>query len=234
MRTYFTVSCLVAALVFAPVISAHAHLRNYLVTRPYWTPPAGAFEIEVYNDFIDKDSGETIYTHQTEVEYGITDRVALGIYSVLEKKGSMQLEYAATKLEARYRLAKYSRLIMDPALYLEYKAGANGRSDEVEIKFILSKDFANDMNLTFNGILEKEREPGSTWEKGFAMGLCKVLGRHITAGVELKAGEGKAYLIPGVYLNVARGTRLNIGTAFGLSEESDDFQLRTIAEFELF
>ena len=213
-----------------------AHLRDYLVTRPYWTPQKGGVEAEVYNDFKNTDNNSTVFTNQIELEYGLTSRLALGIYAVSEKEGSRPLEYARTKIEGRYRLAEPGRLAMDPAIYAEYKLGANGRPDEIETKLLLSKDFGPGqiMNITVNGIFEKSREPGSRWEKGFALGLSRVLSFRTTAGIELTNVENKTYAIPGVYVRIGTGKRLNIGAAFGLSDAADDFQLRTILEIESF
>ncbi|OFX17973.1 MAG: hypothetical protein A2Z18_07805, partial [Armatimonadetes bacterium RBG_16_58_9] len=185
---------LILLLASAPT-GSHAHLRDYLVTRGYWTLSQGRVESEVYNDFYDKDSGETVYVNQTEVEYGVTDRLTLGVYGVWEKAGAVPIEYAKTKFEARYRLAEYQRMIVDPALYLEYQLGANGRPDKVEAKLLLSKDFGTDWNVTFNGILEKSRGDGGEWERGFTVGVAKVLTYRLTTGLEFKSGEGRTYLI---------------------------------------
>ncbi|MHB9036115.1 MAG: hypothetical protein ACYC64_05570 [Armatimonadota bacterium] len=215
---------------------AQAHLRNYLVTYPYWTPPRGSVELEMYNDFNDTDSGETVFVNKTEIEYGVTDRFALGVYAVSEKSGGKPLEYAKTKIEARYRLAQPWRLPVDPALYFEYQIGANGRADKTETKLLLSKDFGGSMeyNVSFNGILEKSRAPGSEWEKGYALGISRVISPKATAGVEFTGGGGKTYVIPGAYITLGSGTRLNVGGAFGLSKDADDFQLKTLMEYEFF
>jgi len=77
-------------------------------------------------------------------------------------------------------------------------------------------------------------EPGSKWEIGYALGLSTALSANVTAGVELKDFEGKAYAIPGLYVTLGAGKRLNIGTAFGLNGKADDFQLKTIVEYEMF
>lgn len=213
--------------------TAHAHLRDYLVTQPYWTLPQGRFEMEIYNDFNESDSGETVYSHQTELEYGLTDRLTLGLYGVMEKKGAKPMEYAKTKFEGRYRLAEPGRMLVDPALYLEYQKGANNNTDKVEVKLLLSKDFANNMNITFNGILEKSRLAGSEWEKGYTAGVSKVINTFLATGIEIKNTGGKRYVIPGAYLTVVPGRmRMNVGAAFGLTDKSDDFQLKMLTEIE--
>lgn len=224
---------LLALLLACSFGTAHAHLRDYLVTQGYWTLPQGRFEIEIYNDFNEADSGETVYTHQTEIEYGLTDRLTLALYGVMEKKGAKPLEYAKTKFEGKYRLAEPGRMIVDPTLYIEYQKGANNRADKVEAKLLLSKDFSNNMNITFNGILEKSRQAGSEWEKGYAAGIARVISRNLTTGFEIKSTGSKRYAIPGVYMTLVPGkVRMNVGTAFGLTEKSDDFQLKMLTEIE--
>jgi len=216
--------------------TAHGHLRDYLVTYPYWTVPRGMLEMELFNDFNNTDSGETVWVNQTELEYGLTDRLDIGLYAVTEKKGSGALQYAKTKIRTRYRLAGPGRLFVDPALYFEYQLGANGRHDKIEAKLLLSRDFGPGLNhnITFNAIAGKSREPGSRWETGYALGLSRVLSPKVTAGIELKDFEGKAYAIPGLYITLGAGRRLNIGTAFGLSDKADDFQVKTLVEYEFF
>ena len=66
------------------------------------------------------------------------------------------------------------------------------------------------------------------------MGLAKWVSPKLTAGVELKGGKGKAYILPGAYMTISPGRRLNVGAAFGLTGESDDFQTKTILELEYY
>lgn len=212
--------------------SARAHLRDYLVTYPYWTLAKGKIEVETRNDFKNRKSGQTVYVHQTELEYGVTDRLTLGVYGVMEKEGARPLEYARTKIEGRYRLAEPGVLPMDPAFYLEYQKGANDRPDVVESKIILSKYLAGGTNLTLNGTLEREQERGSEWEKELTMGISRAISPKATAGLEVQAGETEKYVVPGVYLTLRPGMRMNIGTAFGMTAESDSFQLKMLTEFE--
>lgn len=221
-----------ASIAAAPPV--HAHLRDYLFTIPYWTSPKGQYELEIYNDYRRTDSDQGVFLHQTEFEYGITDRLAAGVYAVLEKKGAGSFDYVRTKLETTYRLAESGRLPVDPALYLEYKIGAGDRDDEIEAKLILSKDFARTWNVTANAIFEKERSSGADWETGYTIGVSRWLSPKMTAGLELKGGEGTAYILPGAYLTLKPGVRLNIGPAFGITGKSDDFQIKSILEFEFF
>lgn len=235
MRMYRSI-LLITLLLLCSLTTAHAHLRDYLVTYGYWVPPKGMIELEIYNDFNETDSGDTMFVNQTELEYGVTDRMVLGLYAVSEKVGNKPLEYAKTKLRAQYQLAEYRKLPVDPGLYLEYQWGANNRADKIEAKLLMSRDFGKnlDYNVSLNGILEKSSKAGSEWEAGYAFGMCKVINPKITAGLELKSIDDKSYIIPGAYITVGKGTRFNVGTAFGLTDKADDFQLKTLMEFEFF
>jgi len=211
---------------------AQAHLRDYLVTYGYWTLPKGKVELEFWTDYRKINSGQSQLVHQSEIEYGITDRLLLGIYGVFVRPSGGNTEYRQTKFETRYRLAEPGMFFFDPALYLEYVKGAGDRPDKVEAKVILSKYLANGTNLTINAIAEKEKEPGTHWEYGYTAGISKRVRPKLTLGLEIKGEEDEFYLIPGAYIDIPPNKRINIGPAFGLTGESIDFQLKSIVEYE--
>jgi hypothetical protein len=129
--------------------SASANPRPLPFTYPYETLPADELEIEQYVDTtpvkIDdaEHPGATIwdqqYTLQTEFEYGITDRLELGLYLVLANEGGGPLFFDGIKQRLRYRFAEQGEWPVDLAVYGE----VSEFHDELELeeKLIMAKRF---------------------------------------------------------------------------------------------
>ncbi|MBI4370359.1 MAG: hypothetical protein HY547_09040 [Elusimicrobia bacterium] len=215
-------------------LCAEAHLRNYLETYGYSTLETGRFELELWSDRRNPDSGSSYWFHQTEVEYGVTDRYTVGLYGVFRDGQG----FAALKIENRYRLSRPGQWPLDTALYLEFK-DANGSKDddEIEGKVIMSKDIGA-VNYTANAILGFEREVksggGEEWEALPSLALAAAYGRgsRVTPGIELVLNEEKSRVIPGLYIDLAPEVRLNLGLSLGLQAKADDWQLKSILEIE--
>ncbi|MEK6542943.1 MAG: hypothetical protein AABZ44_00690 [Elusimicrobiota bacterium] len=223
---------LLAALALA--VPAAAHKRNYLDTYGYYTSEKGAWETEFWTDLRNPDVGDDYWYHQTEVEYGVTDRYTLGVYGVfIDGRG-----FSALKVENRYRLSEPKQWPVDTALYLEFKdANGHKEQDEIEGKLILSKDIGR-WNLTGNGIFELEREvtaSGSEWElePAIAVGAAYTSGNAINPGIELYSAEHKSRLTPGLYIDLLPEVRLNVGVGLGLEDQADDYIVKSILEIEL-
>lgn len=75
MRTFIMYVAFLFVLLFA--VGAGADQRNYAWTIEYLTLPKGGAEVEYWFTAKTEDihqAGDTIYEHQIELEYGITDR----------------------------------------------------------------------------------------------------------------------------------------------------------------
>lgn len=228
---------------------AWAHFRDYLVNQMYYTTKQGEFEIEVFNDlnlseFDHDDSYDS--KHQIEFEYGLTDHLQIAYYEVYTWDRAKDWERDMFKIETKLRLAEAGQWPVDMAVYAEYK-NPNGsrerRSDVVEPKLILSKDFGP-WNVIGNFIAEKTINTHSDWEFEYTAGVSYAVAPLTRLGLELKESLGDAdafgihrkdhtvYLIPGVYTNLTDHVRLLAGVGFGLTRASDDVQLKSILEIE--
>lgn len=235
LKPLLFLSCLALSSLCA--LPAQAHLRNYLVNYGYYTLPKGRAEVELWTDYHRPKtslSSADYWSHQTEVEYGVTDRYTLGLYAVFVEP----LGYTAFKMENRYRFAELGEWPVDTAAYLELKK-ANHRDDEneVEAKLILNKDFDN-LNLVANGVLEYEEEIEPNGEKEweleppfFTLGAAYPLGR-VTPGLEAVVKPSASQLIPGLYIDITPDIRLNLGVAFGLGDKAEDQVLKSVLELE--
>jgi hypothetical protein len=211
--------------------AARAHVRNYLDTYGYYTLEKNAMEVELWTDRITPAEGESFWQHKTEVEYGITDRWSLGLYGIFVEDQGL----SAWQVENRYRLTRPGQLPVDLAGYIEYKGGINGKdSDEWEGKIIAAKELGR-WNVSVNGIVEVEKEPGQDeWEThpALALGTAYRANDRVTPGLELFLRENESRITPGLYINIVPGVRLNLGVGFGIVSQADKTQLRSLLEIE--
>lgn len=238
---------IVVVLLSAPPV-AEAHLRDYLVSRDYYTAAQGEWEVELYHDidFPESDNDDTYHSkHQVELEYGLTNHLQLAYYEVYTWDRTKDWERDAFKIEAKLRLAEAGQWPVDVALYTEYKnpdGHRDVRSDELENKLILSKD-VGPWNVVANFVFEKELNSGEPWEYEYTAGISYAVTPRTRLGLEVQQGLGHSddfhfdgtqelLLVPGIYTSLTPHVRLLAGPAFGLTRSSDDLQLRSIVEVE--
>src|SRR6266542_1016049 len=138
-------SWLVAILVIAGFATANP--RPLPFSYPYETLPSDELEIEQYVDLTpvrvsDPEAGriwDQRYTLQTELEYGITDRLELGLYLVFANDAGGPLAFDGIKQRLRLRLAEQGEWPIDVALYGELAEFHD--EFEIEEKLILAKRF---------------------------------------------------------------------------------------------
>ena len=155
MRPRRAAGVVVAAVLLATVSAARANPRALPFTYPYETLAEGSLELEQFADLtplraLSATSGAPTWTLgtqlQTELEYGITDRLELGLYFTLAPSVGEALTGRATLTEGngvkqrlRLRLAEEGEWPVDIALYGEVVE--NDREIELEAKIILQKRF---------------------------------------------------------------------------------------------
>lgn len=137
-----------SAVLLAASRRAAANPRPLPYTYPYETLPAEEAEIEQYVDLTplrvaDPAGGAPIwdqqYQLQTEFEYGITDRLELGLYLVFANDAGGPLAFDGIKQRLRYRFADEGDFPVDVGLYGEVAEF----HDELEFeqKLIVGKRF---------------------------------------------------------------------------------------------
>lgn len=151
-RRALLLAALVASL-GAPSL-ASANPRALPFSYPYETLPAGALEVEQYVDLIpirvsrelpDGNTEAVVSVRsilQTELEYGITDRLEVAIYFAFRQGGSADtpfLRFSGLKQRARYRFAEQGEWPVDVGVYLEIAEF----HDEIELeeKLLLARRF---------------------------------------------------------------------------------------------
>ncbi|HEU0033099.1 MAG TPA: hypothetical protein VFQ53_20845 [Kofleriaceae bacterium] len=159
----FVIACLVLA-----ASSAHANPRPLPFSYPYETLLADKLEIEQYVDLVpvrvarENPDGtlEGVWALrselQTEIEYGLTDKIEVGWYFAFEQgasDGTPFLKFSGVKQRARMRFAEAGEWPVDVGVYLELAESYDEL--EVEEKLLVSRRFG-DFNATVNLWIEQE------------------------------------------------------------------------------
>ena len=174
------VPCLLALPVFCATLmaapAARANPRPLPFTYIYETLPHGDAEVELYTDLTpqhlrgaDGNPGWHLASQfQVEIEYGITDRLELGLYLTLQPidpdfLGAPDMgEGNGVKQRLRYRFADAGAWPVDVAVYGEL--AENHREIELEGKVILQRRLG-DFRMAANLWAEREYyfAGGSAW-----------------------------------------------------------------------
>ena len=249
MRRLLSVALIFAALLSTSPVPARANMRDYIFSQGYYTPEKGEFEVELYNDFKmpETENDDTFNSeHQIELEVGLTDRLQLAYYEVFTWNRAADWQRDAFKIEAKYRLFESRELPVDVALYGEYKnpdGHRESRSDELEAKLILSRNFGR-WNVVGNLITERKINEHEDLQWEYTAGVSYAVKPNLRAGLEIKETLGdqgdfgpmrrehELQLMPLVAYNPTPHARFLFGPAFGLTGPTDDVQLKSIVEIE--
>ena len=155
-----------AGLLLAPTASANP--RPLPFSYPYQTLPAEKFEVEQYVDMVpvrvarEKPDGtqEGVYSLrsvlQTELEFGLSDRLEFGWYFVFQQGASATtpfMRFQGVKQRLRLRLSEEGLWPVNVGLYLEVAEFHD--EFEVEEKILLSRRFGP-LNAVVNLWVEQE------------------------------------------------------------------------------
>lgn len=149
----------IAAAAFASLFGvspAFATPRPLPFTYPYQTLPQGSLEVEQFIDVtpsraLSASTGSptslALFLFTTELEYGLTDRLELGLYMQLAPgvgdgyAGAGAIDASGAKQRLRYRFGREGELPVDVSVYGEITE--TQRELELEAKLNLQKRFGN-------------------------------------------------------------------------------------------
>lgn len=132
-----------------------SHGRISTLTKSYVLSPF-SFEVETgYEGSIFRDHSP-VHAFRQEIEMGFPARFTVGIQNQFAHVAGDTLEHSFT-LEARYALANWNKLPLNPAISAEYRFGA-GRavSDSGEIALLVSHDFPHLVEWAMNVFVDQE------------------------------------------------------------------------------
>ena len=154
--------------ILVAVRSASANPRTLPFTYTADTLPKGELELEAYTDFIPirvNDNGRDNVWYgstafQTELEYGLTPKLELGLYLTFAPAAGQEYQSVAPPVEGnglkqrlKYRFADARQWPIDLALYGEFVE--DQREIELEVKIILERRFGP-VRIAANATGERE------------------------------------------------------------------------------
>jgi hypothetical protein len=241
---------LAAALALAPA-AARADRRYYGETYTASVAPRGSLDLELWSTFQDaprNGSAPAFWTHQLELETGITDHWDVAVYNIARQIQGQNLEYEAVKVETRVRLSDPGAWFVDPVLYFEVKKTfVDDKPLSIEEKLILSKDVGR-LNMAVNLAAEQEFVPGASkveHEGEWAAGASWEIVPAFRAGAEAFGTVARAdeegperfafqtYAGPAVSIAWGRAW-LVLAAGVGLNDQSERVRARAIFSYQLF
>ena len=163
------------------------------LTNAYVLPPGAMYASLIYEDavvhFRKPDHDFTI-----ETEYGLPYRLNIAMETDIEHYGE-ETQLRSFSLEARYALADWNKIFLNPTIFAEYKFGggrilhdegpptpahkfgpggfdtSNETPDAYELRLLLSEDFFDRIEWALNGFFEQELEGDRGREWGIAQSI---------------------------------------------------------------
>lgn len=225
------------------VSPAHAGERLFAWTYGAGTVPKGGIELEHYLTAQTHGGPElTDWEHQVELEYGVSNRLELGVYAVAGQVGGGPLAFTKYKARFRYSLAPLGVWPVDVAVYGEYVGYTGANERKIEEKVIIGKDvgkLALALNVTgeqklSEGPIEIVLEP--------TLGVGYHFASWFSAGAEGKyeqvIGEGPMFWAgPSAHVS-GEGGRFwwTVAGMYGLTQDTRDdaiWQVRSLVAVNL-
>lgn len=189
---------------------AFSRSRFSPTTTAYVLPPGSVYAALIYQGDIFRE-GQPDHVLAQEVEVGLPYRFGIAAENRIERFIG-NTENSSFSVEARYALADWNKIPLNPTLFAEYKFGTGkilheegpppppeeaaeeggGRPDlpdAYEFRLLLSQDFGEHVEWAFNAFFERENTGDRGREWGFAQSIqMPVLLPHerLKAGVEMQ------------------------------------------------
>lgn len=222
------------------------------------TPQEGWLELSLWETFLPASdlpyqgfglevTRRHLWAHSLEVEYGVTDRLALAAYADFEDPTGRALAFTQARIEARYRLFDRYQRVVNPALYLEWTwpRGSYGAPEELEARLILERDFG-DLRVVANPTLMRAwsgDEAQRASSLALAAGIYERRFWRVQPGVELFWSLGpigdwpsfrRQYFLagPSADVNVTPALGLHAAAGFGVTDGTDQMMVRGFLTYQ--
>jgi hypothetical protein len=217
--------------------------RISTLTKSYVLPPLN-FEVEtIYNADVSRH-GPPRHLFTQEIELGLPGRVTVGIANQLERFDGDGGEHTFG-IEARYALANWNKIPLNPTLSAEYKFGFGGTSptrdvpDTVDFGLIMSQDFRHMVEWALNVFVDQEVNGTRALDWGFAQSIeVPVLlpEEQLEIGLEMQyrhadKGENARGLVigPTIGWRPTKNVRIDLSPLFGCTDNSPRTQIFVVA-----
>ena len=170
---------------------AFSRSRYSPLTAAYVLPPGSVYAALIYQGDIFRD-GNPDHVFSQEVEVGLPYRFGIAVENRIERFIG-ETENSSFSVEARYALADWGKIPLNPTIFAEYKfgtgkilheegpppppgeeeegAGPPDLPDSYEFRLLLSQDFGEHVEWAFNAFFERENVGDRGREWGFAQSI---------------------------------------------------------------
>jgi hypothetical protein len=217
-----------------------SHGRISTLTKSYVLSPF-SFELEGgYEGDIFRHSLPAQLFRQ-EVEMGLPARFTVGVRNQVEHFAGDTFERSFT-LEARYALANWNKVPLNPTISIEYRFGLGNAvqvQDSGELALLVSHDFPNLMEWAMNIFVDREFSGRESTSAGFAQSIeAPVLlpQEKLEVGLEMQYRSGGETIEPGRTIKglvigptlawrPTKSVRFDLSPLFGCSDHTPALQV---------
>src|SRR5206468_7043269 len=147
-----------------------SHGRISTLTKSYVISPF-SFELEAGYEDVIFQHGLPAQLFRQEVEMGLPARFTVGIQNQIEHFAE-DTRVRSFTLEARYALANWNKLPLNPTISAEYRFGlSNGTRDSGELALLFSHDFPHLIEWAMNIFVDREFGGRESTSAGFAQSI---------------------------------------------------------------
>ena len=223
-----------------------SHGRISTLTKSYVLSPF-SFELESGYDGDIFRHGLPVQLFRQEIEMGLPGRFTVGVRNQVEHFAGDTFERSFT-LEARYALANWNKLPLNPTVSIEYRFGFGNAvhvPDSGELALLVSHDFPNLMEWAMNIFVDREFEGRESINAGFAQSIeVPVLlpEEKLEVGLEMQYRSGgesigplvspKGFAIgPTLAWRPTKNARFDLSPLLGCSDHTPAVQVFAVFSF---
>src|SRR2546430_14781338 len=221
-----------------------SHGRISTLTKSYVLSPF-SFELEAGYEGAIFPHGLPIQLFGQEIEMGLPARFPVGIQNQVEHFAGETRDRSFT-LEARYALANWNKLPLNPAISAEYQFGlSNALPDSGELALLISHDFPHLIEWAMNIFVDREFGGRQSTSAGFAQSVeVPVLlpEEKLEVGLEMQYRSGgetiglerktKGLAIgPTLAWRPTKDARFDLSPLFGCSDHTPAVQVFAVFSF---
>ncbi|MBD2858348.1 hypothetical protein IB286_04940 [Spongiibacter sp. KMU-158] len=167
----------------------------------------------------------------------VSDRLALEAYIIDDDLGEKTID--AFELEARYQLTEQGEYSADWGLMLEYEKQRENKETELAATVIIAKQikrFTTTVNASL--IYENLGNDKVEWDSQLNAQLRYMYHPHLEPAIEFYAGEDYRGIGPAamgtIRFSNANSLHWQLGSIFGLDQDSEDVVIRFLLEYEFY
>ncbi len=222
-----------------------SHGRISTLTKSYVLSPF-SFELETGYEGSIFRHGLPAQLFRQEIEMGLPARFTVGVQNQIEHFAGDTRDRSFTR-EARYALANWNKLPLNPAISAEYRFGlSNGLPDSGEVALLISHDFSHEIEWAMNIFVDREFGGRESTNAGFAQSIeVPVLlpEEKLEVGLEMQYRSGgkttghegtttKGLAIgPTVAWRLTKNVRFDLSPLLGCSDHTPAVQMFAVFSF---